>query len=152
MYRSQQFSLLSGFRARVKMRLLVTIITIVLTTVNAQDSTEEDTQVEELDVTDVNLDEGPTPSRAGVKVEPTRTISTGSGPVRGRKVTDNGKVHYEFLGIPFAEPPLGRLRYKAPLPIQPWRDIFEAEFNNPDQRSEKKKKFDSLTPFFCGTR
>ena len=138
MYRSPQSSLLSGFKARVKMRLLVTIITIVLTAVNAQGATE-DTQVEELG------------SRAGVKVEPTPTITTGSGPVRGRKVTDNGKVHYEFLGIPFAEPPVGRLRYKAPLPIQPWREIFEAEFNNPD---EKKIKLDGrlFNPLFYGTR
>ena len=106
------------------MRLLVTIITIVLTAVNAQDTTG---------------------------VEPTPTITTGSGPVRGRKVTDNGKVHYEFLGIPFAEPPVGRLRYKAPLPIQPWREIFEAEFNNPDQ---KKIKLDGrlFNPLFYGTR
>lgn len=32
----------------------------------------------------------------------------------------------KFLGVPFAQAPLGELRWKAPQPVQPWEDIREA--------------------------
>ena len=67
-----------------------------------------------------------------VVVEPTRTIFTGSGPLQGRKVTTaTGSSHSEFLGIPFAQPPTGRLRYRPPQPVQPWQEIFQANQDGP---------------------
>ena len=69
----------------------------------------------------------PEPDTEDLVVEPTHTFFTGSGPLQGRKVTTaTGSSHYEFLGIPFAEPPIGRLRYRAPQPVQPWQEVFEA--------------------------
>lgn len=48
-------------------------------------------------------------------------------PVVGQEVYGkNGKLATEFLGIPFAEPPLGRLRFRKPEPKRPWRSIFNA--------------------------
>ncbi len=32
-----------------------------------------------------------------------------------------------FLGVPFAEPPVGALRWKAPKPVTPWRGDFPAQ-------------------------
>lgn len=32
----------------------------------------------------------------------------------------------EYIGIPYAEPPIGKLRFKPPLPRQPWRGIYDA--------------------------
>uniref|UniRef100_A0A8C9PZC3 Carboxylic ester hydrolase n=1 Tax=Spermophilus dauricus TaxID=99837 RepID=A0A8C9PZC3_SPEDA len=56
-------------------------------------------------------------------VSPIRTTHTGQ--VRGRLVhvkgTDVG-VH-TFLGIPFAKPPVGPLRFAAPEPPEPWSGV-----------------------------
>ncbi|MYE11163.1 MAG: carboxylesterase family protein [Gammaproteobacteria bacterium] len=37
-----------------------------------------------------------------------------------------GDVH-AFLGIPFARPPVGHLRFKAPLPPESWRGVRSAD-------------------------
>ena len=34
--------------------------------------------------------------------------------------------HPCFRGIPFAEPPVGSLRFKAPQPRQPWAGVLDA--------------------------
>lgn len=49
-------------------------------------------------------------------------VETKSGLVRGRLV-DGVRV---FTGIPYAEPPVGPLRFKAPRPAPPWRGEFDA--------------------------
>jgi len=51
------------------------------------------------------------------------TITTDSGPIHGKESGD-GKVHI-FLGIPFAAPPVGPLRWKPPQPPAPWKDVRE---------------------------
>src|SRR5277367_2037256 len=36
-----------------------------------------------------------------------------------------------FLGVPFAQPPVGDLRWKAPQPVKPWQGIRSAnQFGN----------------------
>lgn len=51
-------------------------------------------------------------------------------------VVEHGFAH--FKGIPFAQPPVGNLRWKAPLPALPWHGVYEAkEFKaKPYQRSQ----------------
>lgn len=53
-------------------------------------------------------------------------VETTSGLVRGfsRIVLDH-EVHI-FYGIPFAKPPIGPLRFRKPLPIEPWHGILNA--------------------------
>src|ERR1700758_4724805 len=46
-----------------------------------------------------------------------------SGPVRG-SVTSAGVR--EFLGIPYAAPPVGNLRWRPPVPYAPWFAPLEA--------------------------
>ena len=49
----------------------------------------------------------------------TPVVSTKSGPVSG---IEKEGIQI-FKGIPFAAPPVGDLRWKAPQPVQPWKDI-----------------------------
>ena len=48
---------------------------------------------------------------------------TTAGRVRGRR-RDDGSI--AFLGIPFAEPPVGELRFAAPVPHRPWEGVRDA--------------------------
>ena len=43
-------------------------------------------------------------------------VETLSGPVLGRR----GDTVQTFLGLPFAAPPVGPLRFRPPAPVQPW--------------------------------
>jgi cholinesterase len=43
-----------------------------------------------------------------------QTVQTGSGPVKGHAALNATQVS-EYLGIPFAAPPVGNLRFAAPL-------------------------------------
>ncbi|KAJ8736047.1 hypothetical protein PYW08_006703 [Mythimna loreyi] len=53
-----------------------------------------------------------------------REVKTPQGPVRGRKHPD-GEV-YAFYNIPYATPPVGENKFKAPLPPPTWSDPYEA--------------------------
>lgn len=57
---------------------------------------------------------------------PVVTLKTGS--VRGhyRTVRGTDQLVEEYLGIPFAHPPLGPLRFAAPQPPEPWKGVRDA--------------------------
>ncbi|KAJ8723120.1 hypothetical protein PYW08_003032 [Mythimna loreyi] len=52
-----------------------------------------------------------------------------SGEVK-ETITGDGK-YYSFKGIPYAQPPLGKLRFKAPQPPLPWEGIRKATDHGP---------------------
>uniref|UniRef100_A0A914PWF9 Carboxylesterase type B domain-containing protein n=1 Tax=Panagrolaimus davidi TaxID=227884 RepID=A0A914PWF9_9BILA len=55
-------------------------------------------------------------------------VSTEYGQIEGFKYkTEKGFKSEIFLGIPFAEPPVGNLRYEKPLPPSPWTSILKAK-------------------------
>ena len=55
-------------------------------------------------------------------------IQTGSGKIRGLKIQEDD---FKFLGIPFAEPPVGKLRLQPPVPVEAWSGVLEATNNGP---------------------
>ena len=56
------------------------------------------------------------------------------GDVRG--VRREGSV--AFLGIPFAQPPVGALQFAAPQPRRPWAGVFDATRYGPTAQVEQK--------------
>ncbi|XP_045536296.1 juvenile hormone esterase [Papilio machaon] len=59
------------------------------------------------------------------------TVSIEQGMLQGRKSqTDNRFVFYEFVGIPYAKPPVGQLRFKSPQPPEKWYGVRDATVAN----------------------
>ena len=55
-------------------------------------------------------------------------VKTTVGAVQGSRITERwtGKDVDRFLGIPYAEPPTGDRRFRAPVPVQAWEGIRPA--------------------------
>ena len=47
--------------------------------------------------------------------------------VYGKLAGVEGKYARVYKGVPFAQPPVGSLRFRAPQPLQPWDGILQAE-------------------------
>ncbi|XP_047527154.1 juvenile hormone esterase-like isoform X1 [Vanessa atalanta] len=43
----------------------------------------------------------------------------------------DGTKYYSFKGIPYAQPPIGKLRFMAPKPLMPWNGILKAIDHGP---------------------
>ncbi len=54
-------------------------------------------------------------------------VQTSSGKVKGYE--RNGLI--EYLGIPYAEPPVGPLRFRRAVPAKPWLDVYDAAEYSP---------------------
>ncbi|XP_061475123.1 acetylcholinesterase-like [Rhineura floridana] len=53
-------------------------------------------------------------------------VVTSSGLIRGKCLPAGSSTVMAFLGIPYAEPPLGKLRFQKPIPHHPWSHVLEA--------------------------
>ncbi|XP_075770104.1 acetylcholinesterase-like [Pelodiscus sinensis] len=53
-------------------------------------------------------------------------VLTTSGPIRGKRLPVGSSSVTAFLGVPYAQPPLGALRFQKPLPHPPWSHVLEA--------------------------
>ena len=57
-----------------------------------------------------------------------RQVATEGGTLQG--AIDEGSL--AFKNIPYARPPLGDLRWRAPQPVQPWQGVRDAARLSPD--------------------
>jgi para-nitrobenzyl esterase len=83
-----------------------------------------------------------------------REVKTDKGYVRGIPAADPRIT--VFRGIPYAKPPVGELRFRAPMPADPWEGVLECkEFGpipvqdtpgNPADFYEKEWNVDPETP------
>ncbi|MCP2342395.1 carboxylesterase/lipase family protein [Actinomadura rupiterrae] len=64
---------------------------------------------------------------AGGKAQAPITVKTDAGTLRGAA---NGQTH-QFLGVPYAAPPVGPLRWKAPQAVRPWQGVRAATASGP---------------------
>ncbi|KAF5299074.1 hypothetical protein FQR65_LT09432 [Abscondita terminalis] len=63
-------------------------------------------------------------------------VSIKNGKLRGRIAKDyEDNEYFCFQGIPYAKPPLGTLRFKAPLPPESWTGVRDATQNGNDSLS-----------------
>ncbi|HBJ91695.1 MAG TPA: hypothetical protein DDZ43_02340, partial [Hyphomonadaceae bacterium] len=53
-------------------------------------------------------------------------VDTPLGSVRGETVTENGVTAHIYRGIPYAQPPVGELRWRAPEPAEAWDGVRDA--------------------------
>ena len=52
-------------------------------------------------------------------------VTLEDGEVMGTvKVSRNKSDFAAFMGIPYAQPPIGDLRFKRPVPNDPWTEVF----------------------------
>lgn len=72
-------------------------------------------------------------------------VQTKSGKVKGYE--RDGRI--EYLGIPYAKPPVGELRFKRAVPAEPWEGIFDAKEYGPEsvqlEEGQLKGSEDCLT-------
>ncbi|KAL8212960.1 UNVERIFIED_CONTAM: hypothetical protein K2H54_059835 [Gekko kuhli] len=53
-------------------------------------------------------------------------VVTSTGPLKGKQLQVGSGSVTAYLGIPYAEPPVGTLRFQKPQPRQPWSHVLEA--------------------------
>jgi para-nitrobenzyl esterase len=71
--------------------------------------------------------------------DPLDTVRVDGGLVSG-STDSSGNIHI-FKGIPFAAPPLGDLRWKAPQPVVPWQGIKKCDAFGPSPMQGKPVPF-----------
>ncbi|KAJ8968659.1 hypothetical protein NQ314_002182, partial [Rhamnusium bicolor] len=56
-------------------------------------------------------------------------VEISTGQVKGRlaHTVDTYKAYYAFQGIPYAEPPIGNLRFRAPVPAKRWEGLLTTQ-------------------------
>ncbi|KAL7645206.1 UNVERIFIED_CONTAM: hypothetical protein RMT77_003592 [Armadillidium vulgare] len=63
---------------------------------------------------------------AETEIDMAPSIKVKQGIITGLKeISENGKIFYSYYGIPYAEPPVNKLRFKDPKPKSPWKGYHD---------------------------
>jgi para-nitrobenzyl esterase len=73
-----------------------------------------------------------------------KELHTTAGTVLGKTTED--KAIKIFMGVPYAAPPVGNLRWKEPQPVKPWKGIKKCTENPPSALQAPPK------PFMCWSK
>ena len=85
---------------------------------------------------------------AFAKISPELVVTTTKGKIQGfESTTAHGRKVSAWYGIPFAQPPVGNLRFRHPLPIDSWNGIKQTN-TLPNTCVQSK---DTMWPGFEGT-
>lgn len=80
----------------------------------------------------------------------TRVVRTKYGPLRGLVLSTQPSPVEAFLGVPYASPPVGALRYMPPLTPSPWRHTRLADAYSavcPQRAPDISNRSDALLRF-----
>jgi carboxylesterase type B len=59
-------------------------------------------------------------------------VNTPLGRILGSTLTTRlGKTIYAFRGVRYAKPPINNLRFKPPVPVEQWTNIYNATVDGP---------------------
>jgi para-nitrobenzyl esterase len=83
---------------------------------------------------------------ASKPAEDFKIVKVEGGNIEGTK-NSSGDVQI-YKGIPFAAPPVGDLRWKAPAPVEPWSGVKECTTFGPSPMQGKPTPFMVYTPEF----
>jgi len=78
--------------------------------------------------------------------DPFSSVHTSAGLISGATSAD-GAVHI-FKGIPFAAPPIGPNRWRAPQPLTPWKGVRKCDSFGPSPMQPAPKPFGAYTSEF----
>jgi len=124
------------------MKILVTVLCLKIVILSAQEDTtteipEAATEIPDLSVFDDSFDvldivqnndnSSGYDLEDGNSVEDQVHVHTYLGTILGKSVlTGDGVEMHHYLGIPYAQPPVGQLRFQPPLPVNDLYDDFKA--------------------------
>ncbi|CAK1601169.1 unnamed protein product [Parnassius mnemosyne] len=72
-------------------------------------------------------------------------VNIKQGDLKGVQCKTDEVEYFTFKGIPYAKPPIGRLRFKAPEPPESWRGLRDASQHGPvcPQYNERMERFEA---------
>ncbi|XP_037574864.2 acetylcholinesterase-1 isoform X1 [Dermacentor silvarum] len=75
-------------------------------------------------------------------------VRTECGLVAGQTLTVSGQEVDAFYGVPYAEPPVGDLRFRKPVPARPWNGTFRATSKPPPCAQTNHFHTDNVTLYY----